>query len=66
MTFAEKEVVIRALRCYQDQQKRVANREMKRGEAGKASQSISEAEKARGLMFVFAGLLTIPSGEGRV
>ena len=66
MTFSEKEVVIRALRSYSDQQTRKAKNAEKQGESGKASQSISEAEKARGLMFVFAGLLTIPSGEGRV
>lgn len=66
MTFAEKEVVIRALRCYQDQQKRVANREMKRGESGKAAAANSEATKANAVMFEFAELLTIPCGQALI
>lgn len=66
MTFAEKEVVIRALRCYQEQQTRRAKREEKRGEAGRAAESRSESGKANTLMFVFADLLTVPSGEGRI
>ena len=66
MTFSEKEVVIRALRSYSDQQTRKAKNAEKQGESGKASQFMSESEKASGLMHVFAGLLTVPSGEGRI
>lgn len=62
MTFMEKELVIRALRVYADQQKRTETNMRKRGELKKAAECVGQSCMAEGLMTAFCAILGEPCG----
>ena len=66
MTNIEKEVCMRALRCYSDQQKRRIKKYLKTGDSKNVAQCRAEYNLANGGILIFSELLTIPCGKAMI
>lgn len=66
MTRMEKENIMSALRQYADTCAKKAEKEMNRGEAGRAASLRAEAAMAESNLSTFAFLLTVPCGEAKI
>lgn len=66
MTFQEKSIVISALAEYAKRKKIEAEKQSKKGEAGRAANARKEACMASGLMQTFATILSDPAGSVKI